>query len=291
LLIKSLSDGLKPGRIEVDMIRFSGPAFPGIDNRIMNLELIVQGLTQAALFRPDGEVVQAAEAFYKKPLLVERGSFRPVTLVTNDMLDGALKIFENEDGMQDTNPEILMEITMQNLLSSGHLDLRDFLDRVDMLGALGRTVLISNYGEFYRLVNFLTRYTAGPIGLPMGIPGLADIFDEKYYTMLDGGILEALGRLFKKNVRLYVYPFQSPGGELVNCENFRVAPHLKHLYVHLRENGVIRTIKDFQPEYLKIQSPRVLELIQKSDASWESMVPPEVAKIINQRGLFRAPIN
>ena len=291
LLIKSLSDGLKPGRIEVDMIRFSGPAFPGIDNRIMNLELIVQGLTQAALFRPDGEVVQAAEAFYKKPLLVERGSFRPVTLVTNDMLDGALKIFENEDGMQDTNPEILMEITMQNLLSSGHLDLRDFLDRVDMLGALGRTVLISNYGEFYRLVNFLTRYTAGPIGLPMGIPGLADIFDEKYYTMLDGGILEALGRLFKKNVRLYVYPFQSPGGELVNCENFRVAPHLKHLYVHLRENGMIRTIKDFQPEYLKIHSPRVLELIQKSDASWESMVPAEVAKIIKQRGLFRAPIN
>jgi hypothetical protein len=291
LLIKSLSEGLKPGRIEVDMIRFFGPAFPGIDNRIMNLELIVQGLTQAALFRPDGEVVQAAEAFYKKPLLVERGSFRPVTLVTNDMLDGALKIFENEDGMQDTNPEILMEITMQNLLSSGHLDLRDFLDRVDMLGALGRTVLISNYGEFYRLVNFLTRYTAGPIGLPMGIPGLADIFDEKYYTMLDGGILEALGRLFKKNVRLYVYPFQSPGGELVNCENFRVAPHLKHLYVHLRENGVIRNIKDFQPEYLKIQSPRVLELIQKSDASWESMVPPEVAKIIKQRGLFRAPIN
>lgn len=291
LLIKSLSDALKPGRIEVDMIRFSGPAFPGIDNRIMNLELIVQGLTQAALFRPDGEVVQAAEAFYKKPLLVERGSFRPVTLVTNDMLDGALKIFENEDGMQDTNPEILMEITMQNLLSSGHLDLRDFLDRVDMLGALGRTVLISNYGEFYRLVNFLTRYTAGPIGLPMGIPGLADIFDEKYYTMLDGGILEALGRLFKKNVRLYVYPFQSPGGELVNCENFRVAPHLKHLYVHLRENGMIRTIKDFQPEYLKIHSPRVLELIQKSDASWESMVPAEVAKIIKQRGLFRAPIN
>ena len=291
LLIKSLSDGLKPGRIEVDMIRFSGPAFPGIDNRIMNLELIVQGLTQAALFRPDGEVVQAAEAFYKKPLLVERGSFRPVTLVTNDMLDGALKIFENEDGMQDTNPEILMEITMQNLLSSGHLDLRDFLDRVDMLGALGRTVLISNYGEFYRLVNFLTRYTAGPIGLPMGIPGLADIFDEKYYTMLDGGILEALGRLFKMNVRLYVYPFQSPGGELVNCENFRVAPHLKHLYVHLRENGMIRTIKDFQPEYLKIHSPRVLELIQKSDASWESMVPAEVAKIIKQRGLFRAPIN
>ena len=201
-LIKSLSDDLRPGRIEVDMIRFSGPAFEGIDNRIMNLELIVQGLTQSALFRPDGEVVQAADAFYKKPLLVERGSFRPVTLVTNDMLDGALRMFEREDGVPDGKPEILMEITMQNLLSGGQLDLRDFLDRVDMITSLGRTVLISNYGEFYRLVNFLTRYTAGPIGLPLGIPSLSEIFTEKYYNNLEGGILEALGRLFKKNVRL-----------------------------------------------------------------------------------------
>ena len=285
-LIKTLSDDLKPGRIEVDMIRFSGPAFPGIDNRIMNLELIVQGLTQAAMFRPDGEVVQAAEAFYKKPLLVERGSFRPVTLVTNDMLDGALKIFETEEGVTESNPEILMEITMQNLLSGGQLDLHDFLDRVDMLGALGRTVLISNYGEFYRLVNFLTRYTAGPIGLPMGIPGLSDIFDEQYYDKLEGGILEALGRLFKKNVRLYVYPYKSPGGELVDCSNFRVAPHLKYLYMHLRENGVIRTIEQYHSEYLQIRSPQVLDMIHKSQPDWVKFVPPEVAGIIKERGLF-----
>ena len=287
-LIKSLSDDLRPGRIEVDMIRFSGPAFIGIDNRIMNLELIVQGLTQSALFRPDGEVVQAADAFYKKPLLVERGSFRPVTLVTNDMLDGALRMFEREDGVPDEKPEILMEITMQNLLSGGQLDLRDFLDRVDMLTSLGRTVLISNYGEFYRLVNFLTRYTAGPIGLPLGIPSLSEIFTEKYYNNLEGGILEALGRLFKKNVRLYVYPYISPGGELVGCSNFRVAPQLKHLYAHLLENGSIRAIEDYHPDYLYIRSPQVLELVRKGDHSWEKMVPPQVAAIINDRGLFQA---
>ena len=287
-LIKSLSDDLRPGRIEVDMIRFSGPAFEGIDNRIMNLELIVQGLTQSALFRPDGEVVQAADAFYKKPLLVERGSFRPVTLVTNDMLDGALRMFEREDGVPDGRPEILMEITMQNLLAGGELDLRDFLDRVDMLTSLGRTVLISNYGEFYRLVNFLTRYTAGPIGLPLGIPSLSEIFTEKYYNNLEGGILEALGRLFKKNVRLYVYPYISAGGELVDCANFRVAPHLKHLYAHLLENGSIRGIENYHPDYLYIRSQHVLELVRKGDHAWEKMVPPQVAAIIKERGLFHA---
>lgn len=285
-LIKSLSDDLRPGRIEVDMIRFSGPAFKGIDNRIMNLELIVQGLTQSALFRPDGEVVQAADAFYKKPLLVERGSFRPVTLVTNDMLDGALRMFEREDGVPDGKPEILMEITMQNLLSGGQLDLRDFLDRVDMITSLGRTVLISNYGEFYRLVNFLTRYTAGPIGLPLGIPSLSEIFTEKYYNNLEGGILEALGRLFKKNVRLYVYPYISSDGELVDCSNFRVAPHLKHLYAHLLENGSIRAIEDYHPDYLYIRSQHVLELVRNGDHAWEKMVPPQVSAIINDRGLF-----
>jgi hypothetical protein len=176
-MIGSLLDDLKPGRIEVDMIRFSGPAFGAVDNRLMSLELVVQGLTRATLFSADGEVVQPADAFYKKPILVERGSFRPVTLVTNDMLDGALRLFEKEKGVQGNQPQILMEITTKNLLAGGNLNLRDFLDRVDMLAALGRTVLISDYGEYYRLVNFLTRYTELPVGLPMGIPGLNEIFN------------------------------------------------------------------------------------------------------------------
>ena len=285
-LIGALLDDLSPGRITVDMIRFSGPAFPGVDNRIMGLELVVQGLTKAALFRADGEVVQAADAFYKKPILVERGSFRPVTLVTNDMLDGARALFESESGVEDRKPEILMEITMKNLLEGGTLDLQDFLDRVDMLGALGRTVLISNYGEYYRLVNYLMIYTEGPIGLPMGIPGLAEIFNERHYEDLEGGILEALGRLFKKNVRLYVYPLLGADGELVTCENFRTPPGLEHLYAHLRENGMIVPITSFERSNLYIRSPEVLRMISEGNSNWESMVPPEVVPLIKERGLF-----
>jgi len=287
-VIACLLDDLKPGRIEVDMVRFSGPAFGAVDNRLMCLELVVQGLTSAALFRSDGEVVQPADAFYKKPILVERGSFRPVTLVTNDMLDGALRLFEKEAGVAGAQPEILMEITTKNLLASGNLDLHDFLDRVDMLAELGRTVLISDYGEYYRLVNFLTRYTELPVGLPMGIPGLVEIFNPAHYADLEGGILEALGRLFKKNVRLYVYPALSPAGELVTCENFHPPEGMELLYRHLLGTGLIRPIEGYNAANLHIRSPRVLQLIASGDPAWEAMVPPEVVPLIKDRGLFGA---
>lgn len=285
-LIGSLLDDLSPERIEVDMIRFSGPDFAQIDNRLMALQLVTQGLTKAALFRANGEVVNAADAFYKKPLLIERGSFRPVTLVTNDMLDCARRMFLAEEHLGNAEPEVLMEITMQNLLRSGELDLLDFLDRVDMLGALGRTVLISNYGEYYRLVNFLTRYTDQMIGLPMGIPSLQEIFEEKYYQGLEGGILEGLGRLFKTGVRLYVYPYLASDGTLTAAEDYEVAPNLTHLYQHLLDNDFIRPLENYNRDYMGITSSEVLSLIQANDPAWETMVPDEVAGIIKRRRLF-----
>ncbi len=285
-LIGSLLDDLTADRIEVDMIQFSGPSFQQVDNRIMALQLVTQGLTKAALFRADGEVINAAEAFYKKPLLIERGSFRPVTLVTNDMLDCARSMFTAEEALGDGTPEVLMEITMQNLLRSGELDLLDFLDRVDMLSALGRTVLISNYGEYYRLINYLTRYTDRMIGLPLGLPSLQEIFEEKYYQGLEGGILEGLGRLFKTGVKLYVYPFLAPDGTLTTAANYQVAPNLRHLYRHLLDNQFIRPMEDYHHEYLGITSAQVLAKIRDRDTAWEKLVPAEVATLIKERKLF-----
>jgi hypothetical protein len=285
-LVESLVDDLAPGRIEIDMIRFTGPDFADVDDRIMALQLVTQNLTNAALFRATGEIVNAADAFYKKPLLVERGSFRPVTLLADDMLNCGKAMFMREEGVRDSEPEILMEITMKNLLASGELDLRDFLDRVDMLGAMGRTVLISNYGAYYRLVNYLTRYTDRMVGLPLGIPAMAEILEEEYYRDLEGGILEALGRLFKTGVKLYVYPFLNPNGDLVTADNFEVAPNLVHLYRHLLDNGHIVSMEGYNPSYLPIKSPGVLAKIRAGNEVWESMVSPEVAKIIKERQLF-----
>lgn len=285
-LLASLTDDLKPGRISIDMVRFSGPEFAGVDNRLMALHLVTEGLTQAALFRADGEIINAADAFYKKPLVIERGSFRPVTLLTNDMLDGTLAMFLNQEGLDATEPEILMEITMKNLLSGGSLDLKDFLDRVDMLGALGRTVLISEHAEFYRLVNYLRLYTERPIALPLGVPALAEIFEPDYYQNLEGGILEGLGRLFKNEVSLYVYPILKADGSLVDARNFKVPDSISHLYSHLRENGRIHHMENVHQEFLKIRSADVLAKIRAGDKEWEKMVPPEVSQIIRQRRLF-----
>jgi len=284
--ISSLLDDLDSSRIEIDMIRFTGPDFSEVDNRLMCLELVMQGIAQAVLFSQDGDVIQAADAFYHKPLLVERGSFRPLTNVANDMLECCRSMFLMEEELCGEQPEILLEITMKNLMRSGQIDFQDFLDRIDMLGALGRTVLVSNYGEFYRLIQYLRRYTDLAIGLPLGIPSLHGIFEEKYYSDLDGGILEGLGRLFKKGVRLYAYPTKDEKGHIIEAASYRVDPNLQALYSYLLENRFIIPMAGCRLDYLGISSENVLSRLQSGDPEWETMVPPEVAGIINTRKFF-----
>jgi hypothetical protein len=285
-LISSLQENLAPGRIEVDMIKFSGPAFKGVDNRLMSLQLVSQGLTSAVMFTADGETVQPAEVFHKKAILVERGSFRPVTCATNDMLDGARTVFLKESGCSNADLVVLMEMTLENLLAEGQLNHADFLARVDILGALGRTVLVSRFGEYYRLAGYLSRYTNRKIGLVMGVPSLHEIFDERYYLNLEGGILEALGRMFKSGLKLYVYPMIDETSKIVTATQVKVAPNLRSLFQYLIDNQYIEEITDYHSEYLRIYPPDVLTKLQSGDNSWEQMVPPEVVKIIKQREFF-----
>jgi hypothetical protein len=286
-LIASLQENLAPDRIQVDMIKFSGPAFPNVDNRLMSLQLVSQGLTNAVLFTADGETVQPADILYKKALLVERGSFRPVTYATNDMLNGARTAFLKQCGCSEEDLVVLMEMTLENLLSEGQLNHADFLARVDILGSLGRTVMVSKFGEYFRLASYLARYTNRMIGLVMGVPSLMEIFDEKYYLNLEGGILEALGRMFKSGLKLYVYPMiDEKTGELVTATKLEVAPNLCSLFRYLIENEFIQEITDYNPEYLRIHPPDALVKLQSGDPAWEEMVPPEVTKIIKDRQFF-----
>lgn len=286
-LISSLQENLAPGRIQVDLIKFSGPAFAKIDNRLMSLQLVSQGLTDAVMFTADGEMVQPSEILYKKAILIERGSFRPVTYATNDMLDGARRQFLKETGCSEKELVVLMEMTLENLLSEGQLNHADFLQRVDILGALGRTVLISKFGEYYRLAGYLAPYTNKMIGLVMGVPTLHEIFDEKYYLNLEGGILEALGRMFKHGLKLYVYPIiDEKTGNIVTAKEVDVAPNLRSLFQYLIDNRHIADIGDYRKEFLRIYPPAVLAKLKAGDESWEKMVPPEVAQIIKEREFF-----
>src|SRR5271169_2736861 len=81
LILESMLDGLSTERIEIDMVEFSGLEFRHVDNRVMSLRLVQLGLSGAAMFGPSGEVLQPTEVLRKRPILVERGSFRPVTKV------------------------------------------------------------------------------------------------------------------------------------------------------------------------------------------------------------------
>jgi hypothetical protein len=286
-LIQSLVDNVGSERIEVDTIRFSGPAFAKVDNRIMALKLVQNGLTNAALFTTEGEVVQPADAFYKKSLLVERGSFRPITKLTLDMFRCAQAQFVQDPKVQGEEVLTIMEMTLKSLTEGNAIDYRDFLDRVDILGTLGKTVLVSDFLEYYRVAQYLFRYTKKMIGIAMGVPSLKEIFDEKYYTTLDGGILESFGRMFKNDLRLYVYPWLDPkSGALITATNLRVASNLAHLHAYAVENRLIENLKDYDQTCLGVSSRDVLQKIRAGDGTWENLVPPQVAQIIRQRKLF-----
>jgi hypothetical protein len=286
-IIASLRDNLTSERLEVDMIKFSGPAFSGIDNRLMSLRLVQHGLANATLFTANGEVVQPGEFLFQNPILVERGSFRPVTKATLDMLDSAKTQFLHETHIQPEELVVLMEITIKNLATESGIDPGDFLDRADLLAALGHNVLISNFGEYYRLASYLFRYTKRNIGIVLGVPSLEELFEEKYYAHLEGGILESFGRLFKNDLKLFVYPLLIPStGSIITARNFRVAPHLRHLYSFLMENKFIQGLQQYEEKWLPIFSRDVLAKIQKNDSLWQEMVPPEVARLIKDRQLF-----
>src|SRR5580698_9109873 len=298
-LIESLLDDLTTQRIAIDMIELSGGAFRDVDNRLMSMKLVQLGLSGAAMFAPSGAVLQPSEVLHKKNVLVERGSFRPVCHVNIDMLQYARANFARElpraEGKQSNDGQApdpgdgeiveLMELTMRNLREEGgEVDRADFLARADMLAASGKTVLISDYFEYYRLAAYLGHYTRQRIAITMGASSLRDLFDEKYYAELEGGILESFGRLFKNDLRLYIYPLlDQSSGKLVTVDNLEIAPHLRKLYGYLVDSGFIVQLENVNRDYLHIFSRDALRKIRDGDASWESMVPPQVAEVIKRR--------
>lgn len=288
LLLASLLDGLSTRRIEIDMIEFSGIAFRHVDNRLMSLRLVELGLSGAAMFAADGEVLQPSEFLYRKPILVERGSFRPVCNVNLDMLRAAHEKFVELPNVQGKNVIQLMEITMHNLKSAGEIDLRDFLARADVMSQCGMPVLISDFFQYYRLAAYLSRYTKGEsIGITMGAGSLLDLFDEQYYTELDGGILESFGRLFKNDLKIYCYPLRDQeSGELMTTDNLEVKPELRKLYGYLVDRGEIVGLENYDESCLGIFSREILRLIKEGSPDWESMVPVSVAQVIKQKNYF-----
>lgn len=284
-VVEGLADNLGSERVEVDLIHFSGPGFEGVENRLMNLHLIRSWLTRAVIFSPDGEVVVPSELFYRKPVMVMRGSFKPVTKVNVDMMGAGLAQFAQVSEVDETRTVALAEVTMNSLVTGGDVDAADFLARVDLLSECGYTVMISDYVRFFRLRAYLRRYTGEPIGIVLSVRDFARLFDENYYEGLEGGMLEAFGKLFPDHTHVYVYPSRpESGAPLVTLDTVAVPAHLRHLLAHLVENGKLVSVKRCDESLLHIDAGEVLNAIARGRGNWEAEVPEAVAaRIIGQR--------
>ena len=291
----SLFDDLSKDRLQIDMIRFEGPDFEKVDNRLISLHLVKYGFSDAAVFGPDGQNLQPSEVLYKKHIVIVRGRFRPVINVHMDMLKTGVKQFLEEPDVDPTNVVVLTELTLQSLKErnadlNADIDEKDFLDRVDILCSLGQTVMISNFHEYYKLVYYISSITKLKLGVVLGYPNLEYIFSEDHYKDLPGGILESFATLFSRKVKLFIYPTLRDG-QIWTSAQFTLPRHLIDLYRYLVANNKIEDITDYHKIHLNVQTDRVLQMIKEGEEGWEQFVPAEVAEMIKTRSLFGYSIN
>lgn len=286
-LIEHLYDHLDKDQLEIDTINFSGPNFKEVDNRLMSLFLVKNKMASAVMFAPNGQNILPANTLFRQNILILRGSFRPVTIVNMNMYENSLKQFLERNNEAKDNTKVIFEMTLNNLLKEGELDEQDFIDRAELLCSLGQTVMISNFREYYKVVDYLAQYSNEKIALSIGATNLLDIFDESYYSNLSGGIFEALGRLFNRKLEIYIYPSKKEDQTIINSHNLETRnAKIQVLYDYFKKENQIIDIKEFQVEHLNIFSHEVLEKIKNNEKDWELFLPESVANIIKDKRLF-----
>ena len=285
-LMKYLYDHIDDESIEIDTINFSGPLFKNVDNRLISLELVRLGMTDAVIFDENGTNVLPAQVLYKKNILTLRGSYRPMTNVNEEMFKKSLEEFLKEKKVKKEDTLVVFEITLSNLRSSGNIDDSDYLDRAKLLCSMGHMVMISNFSEYYKLVQYLTRYTKKQLGLTMGVSNFIEIFDEQYYDNLKGGILEAFGNIFKNNMKVYLYPLlDKDTGEIINSDNLKLENKMKEFYKYFKVNNKIRDL-EFNHDFLEIFSKDILKKIKNNEKGWQEKVPKGISEMIVRNKMF-----
>jgi hypothetical protein len=292
-LILSLYDNLDMDKIEIDMIHFSGPQFEQIDNRLMSLYLLKYNITDAVMFDPDGNSLLPAQELFKKNILLMRGSFRPVTKVNMDLFEKSKALFFNEPDVTAANTKIIFEITLQNLRSlneksDADVDDQDFLNRAELLCSLGHNVMITDYKEYYKLIDFISVQTSAKIGLAMGTYNLMMIFDEQYYGEIPGGFLEAIGRLMNRDTKFYLYPLKNhETSEITTVQNVQIPEKYRFLFEYFKAQGRFVEITEYDVAIMDILTRNVYKMIQNGEKGWEDMLPKGIAELIKRKKLFK----
>jgi hypothetical protein len=216
-----------------------------------------------------------------------RGSFSPPTKIHLDMSEAALKLCEQGGGCTGGVLNVA-EITMSDLGADGNVDDPSFLARVDLLSQLGFNVLISDYLRFFRLRSWIRNFTKSRLRITLSVHDLNNIFDEKFYEGLEGGILVALGQLFSDDTTVFVYPAEI-NGEVVTLQNAQVPDQVRHLLKHLVENGSLVPIEEFNADNLHITPKSLSREIALGRGDWEALLPDGVAEQVIEKKLFGFP--
>ena len=287
----SLMDNLSTDRFRISALRMSGPDLDFVDNRLLAVQLVKNGMARAMMFDKKGNVQQPSDMLYKKNVLAFRGAFQPITYVVKDILRQSMALFRKDETYEPDNTLSFCEISLNNLSAKGDaVDERDFLERVDMLNDIGQNVMISDFKEYYKLVDFFSQFKLKNLRIAMGVPTLEKVMDKRYYTHLKGGILQAMGMLFPQNLKLYIYPTLKGEGDekkMVDARHIEIEEDVRLLYDYLIENRFILDLKSHLPEHLFIKSREVLKMIREEHPEWEQYVPMEIARTIKQKKLFR----
>jgi hypothetical protein len=290
IFLQSLMDNLDTHRVEVNMVRMTGRDLDYVDNRLLGVQLVKNRMTSATIFDSGGNVQQPADMLYKKNLLAFRGRFRPITNASWDMLRKCYEIFSRDEYYTQENTLALCEITLDNLLHEGEIDETDFLERVNLLNGLGQNVMISNIREYYQLVEYFSNFRLGKFRIVVGIPTFAGMWDKNRYSELRGGILEAFGRMFIKNMKLYVYPsLNKNNGKLFTSKDIERSADLQHLYDYLVENRKIIDVRSAETKWLEADYSNTLAMIKTNTPGWENLVPEYVSSYIKKNNIFGYP--
>jgi hypothetical protein len=288
-LIASLGDNLNRKRLEIDMIRFFGPEFEHVDNRLMALKLVEMELSDAVVFNADREtLIHPSELFYKRDIALSRGLFQPVTNVTQDIFSSSMEIFRQMPGVDTEMAMQVAEISVADLRYHEQLDMKDILQRVDCLNTLGYPVVVSNFLRHFRVRDYLSRYTTGQVAFILGIPNLTTLFNEDFYEGHKGGLLGAFASLFDLDTHLIVYPMRTSENPdtMITGESFKAPEHLKYFYKFLLANNKIISIEKYDDSIMHIWPDDVLRRIKQNSGDWEKDVPEIIAREIIEEKLF-----
>jgi len=285
--IQSLLDSLSHDQLEITMLRMSGPDLDYVDNRLLGVQLVKNGMASAIIFDSKGQVRHPGNMLYKKNVMAFRGSFRPITYIGIDMIKSSFRLFKKDPDHFKGDTIALCEMTLNNLINDGDFSEQDFLDRVDILNGIGQNVMVSNYDYYYKLVSYFSQFNIKNLRIVIGFPTFQKIFDKKYYSTLKGGILEAFGKLFTDNMKLYVYPaIDDNSKEIKVSTDLELPEDMSFIYEYLKANRKILDIGKANPKKLNYYSQDVLDLIKKGDDKWQTMVSKYVADQIKSKNLF-----